>query len=196
MMEHSRAQLAVYAIAAVLVVAAGVKLLSPNRGRSEDGPPVRLSRGATGSGGDGAGVYVHVAGAVRRPGLFRLPASARVAAAIQRAGGPRRKADLAAVNLAAQLEDGQQIVVPRAGARPPPTGAAAGSAAPGAGAKISLASATAEQLDQLEGIGPTLAKRILEHRDAHGGFRSVEELREVEGIGEKRFAALREAVTP
>jgi competence protein ComEA len=195
-MEQSRGQLAVYAIAAILVVAAAVKLLSPERGRPDGGPPVRLSRDAAGPGSD-RGVYVHVAGAVRRPGLYRLRDSARVAAALQRAGGPARKADLASVNLAARVEDGQQIVVPRAGARPPPGTAASAPGPPAAGgSKLSLASATAEQLDQLEGIGPTLAKRILAHRDAHGGFGSVEELREVEGIGEKRFAALREAVTP
>jgi competence protein ComEA len=151
--------------------------------------------------GSDAGIYVHVAGAVRRPGLLRLPEGARVAAAVDRAGGPLRQADLAGVNLAAKLEDGQQVVVPRRGATPGAAGspaAAPGAAPPGsAGApKLSLGAVTVEQLDELDGIGPTLAQRIVEYRTEHGGFRSVGELREVEGIGEKRFASLREALQP
>lgn len=143
-------------------------------------------------------VYVHVAGRVRRPGLYRLASGSRVASAIDRAGGAAGHADLTKVNLAARVEDGQQIVVPELGAAPAAAGT--GPAGPGgagpAGAKVSLASATAEQLDALDGIGPTLAKRIVEYRDAHGGFRSVGQLRDVEGIGEKRFEALRKAVGP
>jgi competence protein ComEA len=152
-------------------------------------------------GGSRPGIYVHVAGAVRRPGLLRLPEGARVAAAVDRAGGPQRKADLSGVNLAAKLEDGQQVVVPRRGAIPGVAGspaAAPGTAPPGsAGApKLSLGAVTVEQLDELDGIGPTLAQRIVEYRTEHGGFRSLGELREVEGIGEKRFASLREALQP
>jgi competence protein ComEA len=153
---------------------------------------------------------VHVAGAVRRPGLYRVPLAARVAEALERAGGPLRRAELTAVNLAARMEDGQQVVVPAAGtvpvagavgarASPGAAGAVPGTAGafPGAaGVKLSLAAATIDQLDQLDGIGPTLAGRIIEYRDAHGGFRSVDQLREVDGIGEKRFATLREAVQP
>ena len=158
-------------------------------------------------------IWVHVAGAVRRPGVYRVAADARAGAAVDAAGGLARRADLRAINLAATVRDGQQIVVPARGERPVgagaptgPPGAAPGAAGPGAGAalqpgsgsgtKVSLSSATVEQLDALDGIGPTLARRILEWRDAHGGFKSVEQLREVEGIGEKRFAALREAVEP
>ena len=148
--------------------------------------------GQTGAGGEG--LFVHVAGAVRRPGLFRVPAGSRVAAALARAGGPGRKADLTLVNLAARVQDGQQVVVPTAGAAPP-----AGIGASGAGVtgvKPSLATATVEQLEELDGIGPTLSERIVEYRDAHGGFRSLGELRDVEGIGEKRFESLREALQP
>ena len=142
---------------------------------------------------EAARLYVHVAGRVRRPGLYRLEKGARVADAVDRAGGASRGANLAAVNLAAPLQDGQQVLVPRAGAAPSagPTGAPATG-----GAKLSLSSATVEQLDELDGIGPTLAKRIVEYREQHGGFRSVAELDEVEGIGEKRMEALREAVGP
>ena len=143
---------------------------------------------------------MHVAGRVRRPGLYRLAPGSRVASAIDRAGGPTRGADLAAINLAAKVEDGQQVLVPRSGATGAAglTGAGAGATAPGiAGrAKLSLATATAEQLDQLDGIGPTLAKRIVEYRTEHGGFRSPNDLDRVDGIGEKRMQALRKAVGP
>jgi competence protein ComEA len=147
------------------------------------------------------GLYVHVAGEVRRPGLFRVPEGARAAAAIHVAGGPTRRAELGAVNLAQRLEDGQQVIVPRrgppgmAGAVPPPGTATAVPGVAGA-APVSLTTATIEQLDQLDGIGPTLAQRIIEFRDENGGFRSLDQLQEVEGIGEKRFASLQEAVRP
>ena len=172
------------------------------------GSAVRIDRSpstaaaAAGGGAErhGAGIYVHVAGAVRRPGLLRLPEGSRVAEAVDRAGGPARRADLAGVNLAAKLEDGQQVIVPvrgAAGAGAVP-GVTPGSAPPGSAGvpKLSLGVATVEQLDQLDGIGPTLAQRIVEYRTAHGGFRSLGELREVEGIGEKRFATLQKALQP
>ena len=210
-----------WVVAAVLATLAAVRLLG---GGGPEPPPLRIDgeaagttgppgAGRSGRGAGGAGgqdIFVHVAGAVRRPGLYRVPSAARVAEALERAGGPLRRAELAAVNLAARMEDGQQVVVPAAGAVPvagaagarasPGTaGAAPGSAdaVPGAaGVKLSLAAATVDQLEELDGIGPTLAGRIIEYRDAHGGFRSVEQLREVDGIGEKRFATLREAVQP
>jgi competence protein ComEA len=191
--ERPGIQIAAWGVAAALVLLAGLKLLRPGGPGSGAAPPVRIDDGGPETGrSDGRSVYVHVAGAVRRPGLYRVPASARVAAALDRAGGPDRRAELAAVNLAARVEDGQQIVVPRAGAA-----AALGTeAAATSGAKISLATATPDQLDTLDGIGPTLAKRILEYRDSHGGIRSLEELREVEGIGDKRFEALKQGLQP
>jgi competence protein ComEA len=162
-------------------------------------PNVGVS-GAAGGGDASADLYVHVAGAVQRPGLIRVAAGARVATALERVGGPTRRADLTLVNLAAELQDGQQIVVPLAGA---PAGAGGGSPASGAApggvmpaAKIHLSTATAEQLDEIDGIGPTLAERIIEYRDAHGGFRSIDELSEVDGIGEKRLTTLRDALQP
>jgi competence protein ComEA len=125
--------------------------------------------------------------------------------AVARAGGPRRRAELGGVNLAAKVQDGQQVIVPRRGEpglggmadAQAGTGAAAAPGAGGtAGPRISLAAATIEQLDTLDGIGPTLAQRIVEYRQAHGGFGSLEELREVEGIGEKRFESLRAGLSP
>jgi competence protein ComEA len=164
-----------------------------------DGAAVGVAAGESRAGGAAESIYVHVAGAVRRPGLFRLPAGSRVAAAVARAGGPRPKADLPLVNLAARTQDGQQVVVPGPGV-PAPAGSAEGATGSAGGGlpgmKPSLAMATVEQLEELDGIGPTLAERIVEYRESHGGFRSLGELRDVEGIGEKRFESLREALQP
>jgi competence protein ComEA len=147
-------------------------------------------------------LVVDVAGEVRRPGVYRVPAGSRVDAAVRRAGGVTRHGESAAVNLAMPLHDGQQVVVPRRGSA---TGGGPASAAPGAATglpgaapsqPVSLSTATVQQLDTLDGIGPTLAGRIVQYREAHGGFRSIDELRQVDGIGDKRFAALRKAVQP
>ena len=139
----------------------------------------------------GGALVVHVAGAVRQPGVYRLRAGARVADAVRRAGGARRRADLGAVNLAAELQDGRQVLVPlRArGGGPPVAGAA-----PAPGVPLDLNTATVEQLDELDGIGPATAQQIVAYREAHGGFGSVEELDQVPGIGETRLAALRDKV--
>lgn len=138
-------------------------------------------------------LFVHVAGAVRRPGVYRIAGDGRVIQAIRLAGGPTPAADLGLVNLAAPLQDGQQVLVPaRAGTVAAGTGAGAG----GAGGPVSLSSATAEQLDALDGIGPTLAARIVAWRAQHGGFSSVEQLLDVPGIGATRLEALHGKVTP
>lgn len=202
MPERSKWQLVGWAVAAALLVLAGLRAFGPpgdgRAGAPAGAPAVRVQpEPAAGAGSRGPRLYVHVAGAVRRPGLYRVAGGSRVAAAIARAGGPLPRAEMTAVNLAQTIEDGQQVIVPSAVA----TGA--GAAAPGAvaagaseGLPISLATATQEQLEELDGIGPVLAGAIVEYRDANGGFRSVEQLKEVDGIGEKRFAALEEAVRP
>ena len=133
-------------------------------------------------------VVVHVVGAVRHPGVYRLPAGSRARDAVRHAGGVRPRADLASVNLAALLADGEQVRVPQLGA-PGPAGA--GSGATGPPAIVHLNGASAEELDGLDGIGPSLAERIVGYRVAHGGFRSVDELDEVSGIGPVRLEALR-----
>jgi competence protein ComEA len=216
MLEGTRGTAIVWVVAAVLATLAAVRLLGGDKGGSA--PPVKIDGGAAAAGQPGdpepatgdrrEGVFVHVAGAVRRPGLYRLDAAARVAEALQRAGGPLRRAELTAVNLAARVTDGQQVVVPVAGgpavaASAPGAAGAGGASAAGAtgagaaaGVKLSLASATAEQLEELDGIGPTLAERIIEYRDAQGGVTSLDQLGEVDGIGEKRLAALREGLQP
>ena len=213
MHESGRFTAVIWVVAAALALVASVRLLG---GGDAGAPPVSVDgrpaaaavgerAGAAGSGARSSApgtsdseLYVHVAGAVRRPGLIRLASGARVASALERAGGPTRRADLTLVNLAARVQDGQQIVVPVAGAPVAAGGASGGGAAGGGvpGAKIHLSTATPEQLDGIDGIGPTLAERIVEYRDGHGGFRSVEELAEVEGIGEKRLATLRDALQP
>jgi competence protein ComEA len=190
--ETSRSTVVVWAIAAVLAVVAGARLLGGDHGAPP--APVRLAPEGK---RQNARIYIHVAGAVRRPGLMTMSAGSRVADALERAGGPERRADLTAINLAAQLADGQQIVVPRAGAAQ--AGAASSGAAAAGGSSsgvtgIHLSTATVEQLDGVDGIGPTLAQRIIEYRDTHGGFRSLAELAQVDGIGEKRLATLRNAL--
>lgn len=150
-------------------------------------------------------MWVDVAGAVRRPGLYKVPAGSRLAAALEQAGGVSRRGDEAGVNLAAPLRDGEQVIVPArgaAGAVPAAAGAdgsaggASGAAAAAGSGPISLSQATEAQLESLDGIGPALAGRILEYRRQHGGFRSLDELKEVSGIGDKRFEALRSSLVP
>lgn len=140
-------------------------------------------------------VVVHVVGAVRRPGLYRLRDGSRVADAVQRAGGATAKAELALVNLAAPVADGIQVVVPL---RAPPAGSASGGgpAADAVAGPVRLNAATVEQLDELPGIGPTTAQRIVDWRQEHGAFASVDELDAVPGIGPARLEQLRELVTP
>jgi competence protein ComEA len=177
-------------------------------GAAATSPPAAIKlqddsgREAGGDGGGGGSVIVHVAGAVRDAGVYRLRVGARVDDAIGRAGGATARADLSQVNLAAKLEDGRQVLVPR---RAPATAAApaggttaaapAGGTAPAApDVPLSLNTATIEQLDELPGVGPATAQKILDYREANGGFGSVEELGQVPGIGDKRLATLRELV--
>ncbi|MGI8886800.1 MAG: helix-hairpin-helix domain-containing protein [Gaiellaceae bacterium] len=147
-----------------------------------------------------AALVVHVVGAVRRPGLYRLREGARVADAVERAGGATHRAQLAALNLAAPLVDGIQVLVPRrvvaSGVGSGEAGEDLGAATAGLGAKTSLASATAEELDELPGVGPVTAQKILDYRAEHGPFRSVDDLDAVPGIGPTRVKQLRDLVTP
>jgi competence protein ComEA len=138
-------------------------------------------------------LVVDVVGAVRRPGLVRLPEGSRVADAIANAGGLRRGAERAGVNFAAPVSDGQQVVVPQRGAA---VAAGVGGAAPASTGPVSLSSATAEQLDALPGVGPATAAKIVAYRQQHGAFRSVDELDAISGIGPARIADLRGLVVP
>jgi competence protein ComEA len=136
---------------------------------------------------------VHVAGAVRRPGLYRLAEGKRVADAVARAGGATAPADTAAINLAAPLADGMQVIVPR---RVAVAAGAAGASGAGPAPRISLSSASAAELDELPGVGPVTAQKIVDYRAAHGGFRSVDDLDAIPGIGPARIEQLREVTTP
>ena len=140
-------------------------------------------------------LVVHVVGEVRRPGLYRLRDGVRIADAVRRAGGARRGADLAALNLAAPLVDGVQVLVPaRSAPGAPPAASPSEDVAPTA--PISLSSATIEELDELPGVGPITAQKIVDYRAEHGPFASVDDLDAVPGIGPTRIEQLRDLVTP
>ena len=198
----TRPQLAAYAVAAVVVVVLGMRFMQ-GQARGGSGAAaggeqvarapasVKIERPAS------TAALVHVAGAVRHPGVYRLHDGDRVKDAVERAGGARAGADVNAVNLAAKVSDGQQVVVPRRGVAPPAAGDAGvgeGAAAAATQPPVSLNSATAAQLDTLDGVGPATAQKILDWRRENGGFRSIDDLGEVPGIGPKRLAALREKV--
>jgi competence protein ComEA len=128
---------------------------------------------------------------VRRPGVYRMPSGSRVDDAVSRAGGAAAGAELEAVNLAARLADGQQVVVPERVSG----GAAATAGAPAEG-PISLGTATVEQLEEIDGIGPVTAAAIVEYRDEHGGLSSIEQLDQVSGIGPATMESLRSQLQP
>ena len=143
-------------------------------------------------------LVVHVVGEVRRPGLYRLHDGARIADAVRRAGGASRKADLAALNLAAPLVDGIQVLVPSRAvpSRAAPAGSADAGGSNGTAVRVSLSSATVDELDQLPGVGPITAQKIVDYRTEHGPFASADDLDAVPGIGPTRIEQLRDLVTP
>lgn len=141
---------------------------------------------------EAARLVVHVAGAVRQPGLYELDEGSRVSDAVAEAGGATAKADTAAINLAAPLADGIQVLIPSRVA-----GAAGTAAVAGAGAaRVSLSSASLAELDALPGIGPVTAQKIVGYRAQNGGFSSVDDLDGIPGIGPARLEQLRDLVTP
>jgi competence protein ComEA len=191
--DRRRLLLGAVALVVVLVLAGRVFL---RHDRAAVPPPVRpaVSSAPKPAATD---VYVDVAGAVRRPGLYRLRDGSRVADALARAGGVTAKAELELVNRAALVADGEQIVVPRRGAAVAAAGGVGAGVGTGASAgPVHLNSATIEQLDALSGVGPVTAQKIVDYREQHGGFRSVDELDAVPGIGPARLEQLRAAVAP
>ncbi|MEU1847345.1 helix-hairpin-helix domain-containing protein [Micromonospora sediminicola] len=160
--------------------------------------PAGATTEAAAPAGSSGQVVVAVAGRVRRPGLVRLPAGARLADAVEAAGGALPGVDVALLNPARRVTDGELILVgvTAAPGQPAPGPAAGGGppAGPAAG-PVNLNTATLAQLDALPGVGPVLAQRILDHREQHGGFRSVSDLRQVEGIGDARYEQLKDLVT-
>jgi competence protein ComEA len=193
MPEVSRSQVVVYAAIAVALLLVGARAI-----RGEGGSGTSFAAADTGGSGGGSfsvsgqagDLVVDVTGAVQRPGVYRMPAGSRINDAVTRAGGPTAKAEVEAVNLAARLADGQQVVVPER--------LAAGAAATATAEEgpISLGTATVDQLEEIDGIGPVTAGDIVKFRDEHGGLASVDQLDQVPGIGPATMAALRERLQP
>jgi competence protein ComEA len=195
MPELSRSQIAVYGAVAVALLLLGVRAIRAEGDSGSagvlfsSGDNKKFSVDSSGSGGD---VVVDVTGAVVRPGVYRLPAGSRVTDAVERAGGVSGDALLEAINLAARLADGQQVVVPKRG----PAGALLGASGVAEEGPISLGTATVEQLDTIEGIGPVTAQDIIQFRDEHGGLSSVDQLDQVSGIGPATMESLRSRLQP
>jgi competence protein ComEA len=217
----TRRQLIAYAVLGAVVVAVGFRYLA-SAGRAPQtavelsaavaSPSPSAVAAGVAPAASAAPIVVYACGAVDHPGVYQLPQGARVADVLALAA-PLPKADLTSINLAARLTDGQQVVVPRKGAAVAAPGGTAGApAASGAGAvgssagtatasgasqstPVSLNTATLEQLDSLQGVGPVTAQKIIDYRTTNGGFKSVEELKNIPGIGDVRFAALKDKVT-
>jgi competence protein ComEA len=195
MPDLSRSQLAVYGAVAVALLLVGARAIRAEGSSGPSHPPPGPGGAASGESfsvstrsGD---IVVDVAGAVQRPGVYRRPAGARVIDALSRAGGPTAGAQLEAINRAAQLTDGQQVVVPDRAA-----GGAAAVAGEADEGPIGLGGATVEQLETIDGIGPVTAQKIVEFRDLHGGLASVEQLDDVSGIGPATMESLRARLQP
>jgi competence protein ComEA len=184
-----RRALSIAAAALALLAVAGRTLAGAGTATEQPAPALVPERAAA-----TPALVVHVAGAVRRPGLYRLAEGKRVADAVARAGGATAPADTAAINLAAPLADGMQVIVPRRVAVA--AGGGGGAAEAAVPARVSLSSASAAELDALPGVGPVTAQKIVDYRAAHGGFRAVEDLDAIPGIGPARIEQLRDLTTP
>lgn len=194
--DLSRFQIAIYGGLAVLLLLLGARAIRAE-GSSTSVPATSFSSGGSGQlsldSGAAGDVVVDVTGAVARPGVYHLPAGARVTDAVERAGGATGAAMLEAINLAARLADGQQVVVPKKGIGGAPIAATSGAPEEGL---ISLGTATVEQLDTIDGIGPVTAQDIIDFREEHGGLSSVAQLDQISGIGPATMEALRARLQP
>lgn len=195
MPELSRIQVAVVGAIAVALLFVGARAVREESGAEgtstswdySSSEEDESSFSVEGSGGD---VVVDVTGAVRKPGVYRLPGGGRVDDAVKRAGGATGQAELDSLNLAARLADGQQVVVPEHGV------VSAGTSGAEEDGPISLGTATAAELDTIDGIGPVTAEDIIKFREEHGGLSSVDQLDQISGIGPATMEALRERLQP
>lgn len=193
MPELSRTQIVAYGAVAIALLLVGARAIRSEEGGSA--APVATAAAADGislKSSGGPDVVVDVAGAVRRPGVYRLPVGARVVDAIGRAGGATGSALLEGINRAARLADGQQVMVPERS----PDGAIASTGTTTEAGPISLGSASVEQLETIDGIGPVTAAKIVEYRDQNGGLASVDQLDQVSGIGPATMESLRSRLQP
>ena len=221
-MQLSRRQIIAYVAVAVVVVAVGVRyVVLPRQAGPSEAQAVVLAPVAASASPTGAEPPASPAGSAARrrptswctsaapcarPAWCGSPAGARVTDALELAGGPTAKAELAAVNLAAQVTDGQQILVPERGAAVASAPSSSGSSSSGAlgvapaggatpGALININTASLEELDALDGVGPSTAQKIIDYRTENGGFKTVDEIKEVPGIGDAKFAAMKDSIT-
>src|SRR4051812_18857434 len=197
MPDRDPRRLAAWAAAALVLALFSAWYLSRGRPAADAAPPPAAATIDVQDSGATAGgkVTVDVAGAVKKPGVYELSGAQRVEDALKRAGGPTRRADLSQINRAAKLEDGRQVLVPATAPRSSSSAAPASATSPTTPSQpLNLNTATLEQLDTLDGVGPTTAQKIIDYRTEHGGFGSVDELDQIPGIGEKRLAAFRESV--
>jgi competence protein ComEA len=211
-MSLSRRQIYAYVAVAAVVVAVGVRyVVLPQAAGPAGGEPLVLASASSPPASTAAAVspsaapdvVVYVCGAVKSPGVVRVPADARVTDALALAGGPEPGAELSAVNLAAKVVDGQQIVVPERGAAVAAgtasgaggSASAAGGSAAVPGAPVNINSASLEELDALSGVGPSTAQKIIDYRVANGPFKTVDDIKNVSGIGDAKFAAMKDSIT-
>lgn len=203
MPELSRTQVAVYGAIAVALLFVGARAVRGEDGGGAGGSTYADYSSESGTADEesftveegGSDVVVDVTGAVRKPGVYRMPAGSRVNDAVKRAGGETGKAALDSINLAARLADGQQVVVPEDS--PAGAGAVGAAGAPGAeDAPISLSTATVAELDTIDGIGLVTAEDIIGFREERGGLSSVDQLDQISGIGPATMEALRERLQP
>lgn len=196
MPELSRTQIVVYGAIAVALLLVGARAIRGEDAAESSYAAAAENAAVSGGGfslsGEASDLVVDVAGAVTHPGVYRLPAGSRVEDAVRRAGGPEPGAQLEAINRAARLADGQQVVVPRR----VPAGASTAAVGGEEEGPISLGTATLEQLDTIDGIGPVTAADIIAFRDEHGGLASVDQLDQVSGIGPATMESLRARLQP
>lgn len=187
----------VITLAAIIVIGS---LYSDWRKHSAPDPVPAGQRAETPRAGEAAEATVYISGAVHKPGLYKMPFGSRVTDAIAAAGGLTESADTAKLNLAQFVKDGMHVFVPAAAAPAPAKRTAAPAASRPAeketiASKVNINSATEEQLEQLPGIGPVLAVRIVEYRKAKGPFRDIAELKLIPGIGDAKFNQLKDSLT-